>query len=124
MSVREDRRLEIAMGRMLQVGVTIAAFVVLVGGVLYLKQFTGPMPDYQRFRGAPAAYESIRGILRDIGSLRSQSLIAFGILLLIATPILRVIFGVVGFSFLRDRFYAAVSVVVLIILILSFVSRR
>lgn len=112
------------MGRMLQIGVTVAAIVVLVGGVLYLKQFTGPMPDYQRFHGAPTAYESVRGILDGLGSLDSQSLIAFGILLLIATPICRVIFGVVGFSLLRDRFYAAVSVTVLIILMLSLFSRR
>jgi uncharacterized membrane protein len=31
---------------------------------------------------------------------------------------------VVGFSLLRDRLYATVSVIVLIILILSFVTRR
>lgn len=124
MSDREDQRLETAMGRMLQIGVTVAAIVVLVGGVLYLKQFTGPMPDYQRFHGAPTAYESVHGILDGLGSLDSQSLIAFGILLLIATPICRVISGVVGFSLLRDRFYAAVSVTVLIILMLSLFSRR
>ena len=124
MSDREDQRLETAMGRMLQIGVTVAAIVVLDGGVLYLKQFTGPMPDYQRFHGAPTAYESVHGILDGLGSLDSQSLIAFGILLLIATPICRVIFGVVGFSLLRDRFYAAVSVTVLIILMLSLFSRR
>jgi uncharacterized membrane protein len=50
--------------------------------------------------------------------------IAFGILLLIATPGCRVLFGVVGFSILRDRFYAAVSVIVLVILVLSFGTRR
>jgi uncharacterized membrane protein len=112
------------MGRMLQFGVTVAAIVVLAGGVLYLKHFTGPMPNYNHFHGAPAAYESVHGILKGLGSLDSQSLMAFGILLLIATPICRVIFGVVGFSLLRDRLYAAVSVTVLIILMLSFVSRR
>ena len=124
MSDRGDQRLETAMGRMLQIGVTVAALVVLFGGVLYLEHFRGPMPNYQQFHGAPTAYESVRGILRGLATLDSQSLIAFGILLLIATPICRVIFGVVGFSLLRDRFYAAVSVIVLIILMLSFVSRR
>jgi len=124
MSYRGDQRLEIAMGRLLQIGVTVAAMVVLVGGLLYLKHSTGPLPNYQQFHGAPTAYESVHGILGGLGRFDSQSLIAFGILLLIATPICRVIFGVVGFSLLRDRFYAAVSVTVLIILILSLVSRR
>jgi uncharacterized membrane protein len=47
-----------------------------------------------------------------------------GILLLIATPICRVVFGVAGFAAMRDRVYTAVSVVVLVILLYSFVSRR
>ena len=124
MSSREDHRLEIAMGRMLQSGVAVATIVVLVGGVLYLKQSPGPITDYKQFRGAPVAYESIHGILDCLGHFDSQSLIAFGILLLIATPICRVIFGLVGFFLLRDRFYATVSTIVLIILLLSFSTGR
>ena len=124
MIYREDQRLDIAMGRMLQIGVTVAALVVLIGGALYLRQFTGPIPDYERFHGAPAAYESIRGVLLGVCHFDSGSVIALGILLLIATPISRVLFGLIGFSLLRDRFYAAVSAVVLIILTLSFCTRR
>ena len=112
------------MGRMLQIGVTLAALVVLFGGVLYLRHFSGPMPNYQQFHGAPDAYESVHGILNGLGGFDSQSLIAFGILLLIATPVCRVAFGLVGFALLRDRLYAAVSAIVLIILILSFFTRR
>jgi len=112
------------MGRMLQFGVTVAALVVLVGGGLYLRQFTGHIPDYRRFQGAPAAYESVHGILGGVRHCDSGSVIALGILLLIATPACRVLFGVVGFSILRDRFYTAVSVIVLVILALSFCTRR
>jgi uncharacterized membrane protein len=124
MLYRDDQRLETAMGRMLQIGVTVAALVVLVGGALYLRQFTGPVPDYRRFHGAPAAYESVHGILLGVSHFDSGSVIALGILLLIATPACRVLFGVVGFSMLRDRFYAAVSLIVLVILVLSFCTRR
>ena len=124
MSYRGDQRLETAMGRMLQIGVTVAALVVLVGGTLYLRQFTGAIPDYRRFHGAPAAYESVHGILRGVSHLDSGSVIALGILLLVATPACRVLFGVFGFSMLRDRFYTAVSVIVLVILVLSFCTRR
>jgi uncharacterized membrane protein len=124
MSPQKDLRLENAMGRMLQVGVTVATLVVLLGGVLYLKQFSGPMPDYRGFHGAPGRYENVVGILAGARGFDSQSVIELGILLLIATPICRVIFGVVGFSLLKDRFYALVSVTVLIILLLSFSMRR
>jgi uncharacterized membrane protein len=122
--VDRDERLEIAMGNMLRIGVTIAALVVLAGGVLYLAQSRGPMPDYRHFYGAPKAYEHIGSIAAAAAHLDPRSLIALGILLLIATPVCRVLFGVVGFALLKDRFYAAVSTIVLAILLYSFFSRH
>jgi uncharacterized membrane protein len=120
---RRDERLEIAMGNMLRIGVTVAALVMVAGGVLYLSQFRGPLPDYQHFHGAPPAYEHIGSILAGVGRLDSGSLIELGILLLIATPIGRVLFGVVGFALLKDRLYTAVSAIVLTILLLSFLLK-
>ena len=119
-----DQRLEGAMGRMLQIGVTIAALVVLAGGILYLEQSPGPRPDYHAFHGAPANLITLHGIFSGLAQLDPPSLIAFGILLLIATPICRVVFGVVGFALLKDKFYAAVSALVLTILLYSFFARR
>jgi len=124
--MQEDRErgLEIAMGRMLQIGVTVAALVVLAGGVLYLFQSGGMRADYQHFQAAPAALETVSGILAGAVRLDARSVIGFGILLLIATPIGRVVFGVVGFARLRDRFYTGVSALVLIILLYSFFAKR
>jgi uncharacterized membrane protein len=119
----QDQRLEIAMGHMLRIGVTAAALVVLAGGVLYLSQSAGPPPDYRHFHGAPAEYEHIGPVAAGAMHLESRSLIQLGMLLLVATPICRVLFGVVGFALLRDRFYAAVSAVVLAILLASFFLR-
>jgi uncharacterized membrane protein len=129
MQVDKEHGLEQAMGRMLQIGVTVAALVVLAGGILYLQQFSGSRiggsgPNYQHFQGAPAALETVSGIVGGAMRMDAQSVIGFGILLLIATPICRVIFGVVGFAMLRDRFYMVVSAVVLVILLYSFVARR
>jgi uncharacterized membrane protein len=119
-----DQRLEIAMGQMLRIGVTVAALVVLAGGTLYIVQTSGPVPDYSHFHGAPTAYEHVASICSGALRFESKSLIEFGILLLIATPILRVLFGVVGFSLLKDWLYALVSVIVLTVLLLSFFTRR
>jgi uncharacterized membrane protein len=91
---------------------------------LYLRQFGESKPDYQHFQGAPAALETVSGIVAGAMRLNAQSVIGFGILLLIATPICRVVFGVVGFAALRDRLYTVVSVVVLVILLYSFVAKR
>ena len=124
MQADDGHSLEIAMGRMLQIGVTAAALVVLVGGILYLAQSGGSRPDYQHFHGAPIAAETIHGIVADAEHLDARGIIEFGLLLLLATPVCRVIFGVVGFAMLRDRFYTAVSAVVLVILLFSYFSNR
>ena len=112
------------MGRMLQMGVTVSALVVLAGGILYLVRAGGEKPDYAHFRGVPAGLNSVSGIMNGLVHWNASSLIAFGILLLIATPICRVIFGVVGFALLGDRFFASVSLVVLAILLASFLFSR
>ena len=124
MTAREDRRLELVMGRTLQIGVILAALVVLAGGILYLVQCHGLITRYNEFHGAPASYRSFKGIVTSVRRLDSGNLIQFGILLLIATPIFRVIAGVVGFSMQRDRFYAAVSLIVLTILLTSLFTGR
>jgi uncharacterized membrane protein len=124
MAADKEHGLETAMGRMLQAGVTVAAMVVLLGGILYLLQFGGSTPDYQHFHGAPAALETIRGITAGAEQIDARSVIGLGILLLIATPVCRVIFGVVGFAILRDRLYTAVSTIVLLILLFSFFWQR
>ena len=119
-----DQRLEIAMGQMLRIGVTVAALVVLAGGILYLWQYHGPIPDYRHFHGAAAAYESVSAIVTGALHLESKSLIEFGLLLLIATPIGRVVFGLVGFAMQKDWLYTAVSAVVLGVLLFSFFTKR
>jgi uncharacterized membrane protein len=120
----EDQLLEIAMGRMLRIGVSLSAFVVLVGGALYLREFHGSIPDYSQFHSSRAPYRSVTAILASLTHLESKSLIDFGILLLIATPISRVLFGVIGFSMEKDRMYAAVSAVILAILLASLFTGR
>jgi len=119
-----DQRLEIAMGHMLRIGVTVAALVVLAGGVLYLWQHQGPIPDYQHFHGASAEYEHVASIFGGVRRLDSRSLIEFGLLLLVATPIGRVVFGVVGFARMKDWLYALISAIVLAVLLFSFFWKR
>ncbi len=53
--------------------------------------------------------------------LRPQSIIVIGLVLLIATPVVRVAVSVVTFALERDYRYVVITLVVLAILILSFV---
>lgn len=114
-----DKKIETGVGVMLRTGVMLAAAVVLTGGVLYLAQNRGHRPHYDRFIGAPPQLMTLQGILHGVAAFDARSIIMLGLLLLIATPVARVVMCVVGFVFERDKLYVAVSSVVLAILLYS-----
>ncbi len=114
-----DKQMEVAIGRMLRVGVIVSGLVVLAGGLLYLIQAPSATPPYSTFHPVKPDLRSIAGVLSGLRHLDPLSLIQLGILLLIATPIVRVVYCVVGFIRQRDRLYIAVSTLVLAILIYS-----
>jgi uncharacterized membrane protein len=111
--------MEAAMGRLLQVGVLLASAVVLIGGVLYVRAHSGSAVDYRNFVGEPLNLRSASGLFQRMMARDPMAVIQLGILLLIATPIARVVFAVVGFGLERDRLYVAVSLTVLAVLMAS-----
>jgi uncharacterized membrane protein len=114
-----DEKLEIAIGRMLQTGVLLAGLVVLTGGVLYLLHASGPRPNYSHFHGVAESLRTPSGIWHGLLHGDAESVIQFGLLLLIATPVARVVLAGVGFLMERDRLYFWVSVAVLAVLLYS-----
>ncbi|HEY4050466.1 MAG TPA: DUF1634 domain-containing protein [Acidobacteriaceae bacterium] len=123
MSSQNDIKMDIAIGNMLRIGVSVAAAVVLTGWILYLIHAHGAVPDYRHFHGQPILLTNIGSILRGVGALDSRSIIEFGILLLIATPVARVIFCIAAFAVQRDWLYILVSSIVLAVLIYSLFFR-
>jgi uncharacterized membrane protein len=111
-------------GTILRVGVTVSALVVLTGGALYLVRHGDGVPAYQIFRGEPADLRTVSGILTDAMSMRASGLIQFGLLLLVATPVVRVAFSIVAFGLEGDRIYVVVTVIVLSILLYSISGGR
>jgi uncharacterized membrane protein len=112
----DDRRMETIMGRLLQAGVLLASAVVLVGGALYLKAHAGTPVNYRTFTGEAV---NLRYPVRLLSSLKTgdpAAIIQLGILFLIATPVARVVFAVIGFVIERDRLYVLVSLIVLAVL--------
>lgn len=114
-----DRRMEIAMGRLLQIGVLLASAVVLAGGILYLHAHPAGAVNYHTFAGEPAGLRSPVALFRLLLAGDPAALIETGVLLLIATPIARVVFAILGFALERDRLYVGVSLAVLTVLLIS-----
>lgn len=119
-----DHEVEQLVGRLLQIGVLIAALVVIVGGVLLLTQHGGDRPTYTPFRGEPAYLRSLVGIVRGAIALDSLAIVQLGLVLLIATPVLRVAFTLVAFVIQRDRTYVIVTTIVLALLLYGLLYGR
>jgi uncharacterized membrane protein len=117
-----DKYVEELIGRLLQVGVTIAAAVVLVGGALYLYRHGSSTPQYRAFVGEPAELRSLPAILHQALAGQARAIIQLGMLLLILTPLARVAFSVAAFAMQRDRLYVMVTLIVFAILLYSLAS--
>jgi uncharacterized membrane protein len=112
-----DHAVEQLVGRLLQIGVAISAIVTCIGGLMLLKRHGHEIPSYTPFRGEPDHLRSLDGIFRGAAALDAPSVIQLGLVLLIATPVLRVAFTLVAFMLQRDRTYVIITTIVLAVLI-------
>ncbi len=114
-----DDRVEIIVGNLLRAGVLVAATVVLAGAAVFLVRHGAERPHFGIFRGEPSDLRGVVGIVADSLHLRSRGLIQLGLLLLIATPVARVVFSVAAFELEHDRSYVLITLFVLGVLIFS-----
>ena len=114
-----DQDVEAIIGIVLRTGVMLAAGVVLIGGILYLVGHGGSAADYRVFHGEPSDLRQVAGIVTAAIARQGRGIIQLGLLILIATPVVRVAFSVVGFAAEGDRMYAGFTLLVLIILLYS-----
>jgi uncharacterized membrane protein len=111
-----DYRIEQIIGVLLRVGVSVSAALVFVAGIAYLWQNHGVRVDYHQFRGETAALTGISGVLRGAAAFDSLALMQLGLLVLIATPVARVLFAAFAFALERDWMYVVVSLIVFAVL--------
>jgi uncharacterized membrane protein len=114
-----DQRVEVIIGGLLRAGVVLAAVVVLAGGVVYLARHGSAAPHYAVFQGEPTNLRTPSGILAETIALRGRGIIQLGLLILLATPVARVVFSVFAFAMERDFLYVVVTLIVLSVLLFS-----
>lgn len=114
-----DTRIEIIVGVLLRTGVILAAAVVLFGAVLYLVHHGHEIPNYKAFHGEPESLKSPIDVLHGVTELSARAIIQLGLLLLIATPVARVLFSAIAFAIERDWMYVGITLVVFTVLMFS-----
>ena len=117
--LKADQKMDAIMGILLRSGVVLAAAIVLVGGILFLMRHKTPVTDYHIFTGEPSDLRTISGIFSDVKAFRARGLIQLGLLVLIATPVARVVFSLFAFIYQKDWKYAVFTAIVLGLLLYS-----
>lgn len=117
-----DKSIEAVLGDLLRTGVIISGSVVIIGAVLFLVRHGLEIPSYHIFIPDNFNISDFRDLFRGIITFRSVSIMELGILLLIATPFLRVLFSVLAFAYEKDYMYVVFTVIVFLILVFSFFS--
>lgn len=114
--------IQLIIGRVLRTGVWTSVAVVLLGGIIYLIHSGNDIAHYSKFTGEPDMTRSASGLINNIISLNGRSIIQAGLILLIATPILRVACSAMGFFLEKDHLYTGITVLVLVIILTSMLS--
>ena len=112
--------MENVIGYLLRYGVLSASLVVLAGGIVYLIRHGHQLPAYREFHGEPDKMRNPRLIWQAVLRGEGRPLIQLGLLILIATPIARIAFTIIGYLMEKDYLYTALTVIVLLVILWSF----
>ncbi|MDQ7949818.1 MAG: DUF1634 domain-containing protein [Pedobacter sp.] len=113
-----DKDVQLVLGTLLRVGVIVSTIVVCIGGIVFLVQHHGEAVDYKNFR-PEERFDSVADILAGLKQVDGLAIIQFGVLLLIFTPIARVVFSIFSFLIEKDYMYVLIGIIVLCIIITS-----
>lgn len=116
----QEERLDQIMAVLLRNGVLLAAGLVFAGGIIFVMRHPMPATNYRVFQGEPQELRTISGIIKEAAKFHGRGLIQLGLLVLIATPVARVVFSVFAFVYQKDWIYVAITLMVLALLSYSF----
>jgi uncharacterized membrane protein len=119
------RRMELVISYLLRGGVILSLIVILLGTTLtfvhHPAYISSPEELAHLVTPGDAIPHRLSEITAGLHNLRGRAIVAVGLLILIATPILRVATSIVLFARQGDRVFALITSVVLCLLLLSLV---
>jgi uncharacterized membrane protein len=119
------RKVELLISNLLRVGVVSSLIVVVIGlavSFLHHADYVHSRTELQQVTSPDhPTWHTLGELARGVAHFRGEAIIMAGLLLLIATPVMRVAVSIVAFLVERDWVFALVTAFVLAMLILSFV---
>ncbi|WP_437276411.1 DUF1634 domain-containing protein [Sorangium sp. So ce375] len=115
---------EVLISNLLRIGVATSLVVVVLGTVLSFVHH----PDYltspkelERLTSPGAAFPRTLGeVIAGLRDLQGRAVTVVGLLMLVATPVLRVAVSILAFIHQRDRMFVLITTTVLVLLLLAF----
>lgn len=114
-----DKDIQLLIGNLLRVGVYLSMGIVIVGGLIYLINHGNEKIDYAIFDLNKVSLKTVAVIFSEVLSFKGAAVIQFGLLMLIFTPIARVLMAVVSFFIEKDYLYVLIGLIVLTIIMIS-----
>jgi uncharacterized membrane protein len=121
---RRVRQVELLISRLLRVGVLLSLTVVTIGAVItfmHHREYVSSRDALEQVTSKDAAFpHSASQVLHGLASFEGRSVIMLGLLLLIATPVMRVAVSIFAFMYEHDTRYVVITTIVLVFLLLGF----
>lgn len=111
------RATELVISYVLRGGVLLSGGIILVGVTIFYLRFGSDPSPAQAGQVNP---RSLATVLRGAAQGSPLALVMVGLLLLLVTPVVRVLVSIVAFAIERDWRYVGITVLVFAILVVSF----
>jgi uncharacterized membrane protein len=119
------RRVELLISNLLRLGVVLSLALICLGTTIsfvhHPAYVTSPAALRHLTQPGAAFPHTQRDIIAGVRQARGQAIVTLGLMVLIATPVMRVAISVLAFIYQRDRVYTLITLVVFALLMLSFV---
>ena len=128
-AARKTRQVEILISNLLRIGVIGSLLVVLAGMIVtfgHHPEYSHAKVDLARLTSPSRATfpHTIKTMIQGLRHGEGRAIVVAGLLLLIATPVMRVAVSIFAFVYEKDLTFVVITAIVLALLIFSFVLGR
>jgi uncharacterized membrane protein len=124
----KSRQVELAISYLLRIGVMASLAVVVIGTIVtfaHHPDYLSSKTELRRLTARDAAFpESVSDSAKAAVEGQGRGIVILGLLLLIATPVMRVAVSIIGFVYEKDWIFVVITTTVLVLLLFSFVLGR
>ena len=112
------------LGKVLRIGVYLSCIIAAIGGVIYMFYDKIPLPNYKAtgdatFEGTATNLRGFKDIFAGVLNFDGASIIQLGVIVLIATPVIRVALSIFTFLYEKDYLYVVITIIVLSIIMFN-----